>query len=465
MSTGDLLNNLGRLQRALRVVRYAGHFDTTRAKLGDPAAFLPLIHYTLLAYSHRVSAELAEHGYELYGKSDLRFVEAVFRLLRNEFGYSPRLSTEQFFARGFAELKMILVVDITDICIKRHRELARQAKAELGPRGSTRVENVYGPLVTDNVSPNTSMLYGARRQYDSQLYQTTTNHPLDRDDVDSIHAALFDVDDSDIQPRSPLQSGLPEQLEQTQPTQNSMPASVQAAATAEHSSATHQAATAAMQGVDALARRVQALTARMSNLDGKQAQLMHLASSHRSQGEANESTNSAPPRPRPASPHPTPETNAAWSSELASMRQAMEALSRQVESLAAGMRRMETDVGTRLVLLEAQVASGPNSQQPVNDRRGADAAGPISPPPATLAGTSLATGSRLHTGAAPMASSRAPAAASRSPVTGTTTATTVRAEERAAQAAEPPTTLRATISERQHLTPFAFLARGGPLSE
>lgn len=50
------------------------------AKDGDPSAFLPLIHYTLLVYSHPFSVDLTERGYELYAKSDLRFMEGVYKV-------------------------------------------------------------------------------------------------------------------------------------------------------------------------------------------------------------------------------------------------------------------------------------------------------------------------------------------------------------------------------------------------
>lgn len=55
-------------------------FLDLRCKEGDPVAFLPLLHYALLAYSRPLNLLLASRGYELYGKSDLRFIEGAYRV-------------------------------------------------------------------------------------------------------------------------------------------------------------------------------------------------------------------------------------------------------------------------------------------------------------------------------------------------------------------------------------------------
>ena len=52
---------------------------------------LPLIHYALLGLSKPVHDLLLEQGYDLFAKTDQRFVEAVYKLLRQEFGYQPQV--------------------------------------------------------------------------------------------------------------------------------------------------------------------------------------------------------------------------------------------------------------------------------------------------------------------------------------------------------------------------------------
>lgn len=97
------------------------------ANQGYPEEFLPLIHFALLGFSRLLARSLASLGFELYGKSDLRFMDGVYKVdsllaldslsalanaslkvLRDEFNYFPRLSREQFFSTGYAEQKMLL---------------------------------------------------------------------------------------------------------------------------------------------------------------------------------------------------------------------------------------------------------------------------------------------------------------------------------------------------------------------
>ncbi|KNC98800.1 uncharacterized protein SPPG_05778 [Spizellomyces punctatus DAOM BR117] len=123
--TGDLRNNLLKTQAELRHIRYAGPFDVYGASKGDPAAFLPVIHFILLDYSHILARHFAAKNYELYGKKDARFMESVYRLLRDEFGYRPQITREQFFSMGFAERKLIFVGDLIRLSKTLHVNLAR----------------------------------------------------------------------------------------------------------------------------------------------------------------------------------------------------------------------------------------------------------------------------------------------------------------------------------------------------
>lgn len=70
--------------------------------MGDVAALLPLLHHALLGYSKAVAEKLLEKGYELHGKSDMRFVETAFKALRELFDYRPSLTPAQFLQKGYA---------------------------------------------------------------------------------------------------------------------------------------------------------------------------------------------------------------------------------------------------------------------------------------------------------------------------------------------------------------------------
>ena len=66
----------------------------------------------------------------MFSKSDARFVEGVFRLIRSEFHYRPSLSVEQFLSTGFAERKMLVLVDIIKLCKKAHNDLVREQQQQ-----------------------------------------------------------------------------------------------------------------------------------------------------------------------------------------------------------------------------------------------------------------------------------------------------------------------------------------------
>lgn len=61
-------------------------------------------------------------GYDLYGKTDARFVESTFRLLRDEFRYFPPLTVTQFLSAHYTERKLNLVADILRLIVDKNSE-------------------------------------------------------------------------------------------------------------------------------------------------------------------------------------------------------------------------------------------------------------------------------------------------------------------------------------------------------
>ncbi|KAL2652131.1 hypothetical protein R1flu_020259 [Riccia fluitans] len=112
MATGDLRGNLERLRMQLLSISYPHPFDVQGLKQGIPAVVLPLLHYALLGFSRHVARYLSASGYELYAKSDLRFMESALRFFRHEFNYRCALTIAQIFSRGYAERKMIFIHDV-----------------------------------------------------------------------------------------------------------------------------------------------------------------------------------------------------------------------------------------------------------------------------------------------------------------------------------------------------------------
>lgn len=94
-STGDLQNNLEKLRYELQHSKYTGPIDIRILRKGSPADLLPLVHFALLGLSRLLHDELVAKGYDLFAKTDIRFMEAAFKLLRNEFDYQPAVSEPQ----------------------------------------------------------------------------------------------------------------------------------------------------------------------------------------------------------------------------------------------------------------------------------------------------------------------------------------------------------------------------------
>ncbi|XP_010886556.2 centrosomal protein of 44 kDa isoform X2 [Esox lucius] len=79
MSTGDLKGCLRKLDAQLRALKYPREVDYNGLSKGDPAAFLPIVSYAFVSFSPHLAEHLVGFGVELTGKSDLRFLEAVYK--------------------------------------------------------------------------------------------------------------------------------------------------------------------------------------------------------------------------------------------------------------------------------------------------------------------------------------------------------------------------------------------------
>ncbi|KAJ1550716.1 Centrosomal protein of 44 kDa, partial [Nowakowskiella sp. JEL0078] len=102
------------------------------AASGAPDAFLPLIHFILLEYSHVLSEYLVSRNYELYGKRDARFIAAVYLVLREEFDYKPSISQKQFFLLGFAERKCLFLQDLFRLARSKIADIQRSMNLKVG---------------------------------------------------------------------------------------------------------------------------------------------------------------------------------------------------------------------------------------------------------------------------------------------------------------------------------------------
>ncbi|XP_074947245.1 centrosomal protein of 44 kDa isoform X1 [Phalacrocorax aristotelis] len=130
MATGDLKGSLRKIEQGLRLLNYPRDVDYTMLVKGDPAAFLPIISYCFTSFSTYIAELLVKCDVELTAKSDLRFIEAIYKLLRDHFQYKPILTKQQFLQFGFAERKMQIVCDIINCVVKKHKELSNSNKVK-----------------------------------------------------------------------------------------------------------------------------------------------------------------------------------------------------------------------------------------------------------------------------------------------------------------------------------------------
>ncbi|XP_005882745.1 PREDICTED: centrosomal protein of 44 kDa isoform X1 [Myotis brandtii] len=124
MATGDLKRSLRNLEQMLRSLNYPQEVDCVGLIKGDLAASLPIISYSLTSYSPYVAELLMESNVELIAKNDLRFIDTVYKLLRDQFNYKPILTKKQFLQCGFAEWKIQIICDILNCVMKKHKELS-----------------------------------------------------------------------------------------------------------------------------------------------------------------------------------------------------------------------------------------------------------------------------------------------------------------------------------------------------
>ncbi|XP_075053718.1 centrosomal protein of 44 kDa isoform X1 [Mixophyes fleayi] len=131
MTTGDVKGVVRKMEQRLRLLNYPRDVDYSGLVKGDPAASLPIISYTFTCYSTYIAEILASLDIELAGKSDLRFIDAVYKVLRDVFHYKPVLSKQQFLQCAFSERKIQTVCDIIDCVVKKHKEIASQNKVKI----------------------------------------------------------------------------------------------------------------------------------------------------------------------------------------------------------------------------------------------------------------------------------------------------------------------------------------------
>ncbi|XP_078684521.1 uncharacterized protein LOC144917990 isoform X3 [Branchiostoma floridae x Branchiostoma belcheri] len=171
-ATGDLKNNIHKLLSELKHIKYPVELDYQGITTGTTSAFLPVLHHALLEFSRPVCAEINDMGIELYGKTDQRFVEGVYKVLRDVFQYKPTITKDKFLNAGFAEHKVILVYDVLKMVQEKHRRIT-------GPKAKP------APSQTNTGSGMFQRGTAMRRSLKQQKNRERNLSPVQRPSVDS----------------------------------------------------------------------------------------------------------------------------------------------------------------------------------------------------------------------------------------------------------------------------------------
>ncbi|XP_037620856.1 centrosomal protein of 44 kDa [Sebastes umbrosus] len=124
-STGDVQGGLRKLETLLRVIKYPGHVDYNSLSKGDASASLPIVSFALTSFSPPFAKQLMEAGLELSGKTDLRFTDTLYKVLRDVFHYKPVLTKQQFLQWGFSQRKISVICDIINLVLQKHNQLKK----------------------------------------------------------------------------------------------------------------------------------------------------------------------------------------------------------------------------------------------------------------------------------------------------------------------------------------------------
>nr|XP_043872986.1 centrosomal protein of 44 kDa isoform X2 [Solea senegalensis] len=125
LSTGDVHGCLRKLESLLRTIKFPGHVDYDSLSKGDPSAFLPIVSFTLTSLSPPLTEHLIAAGFELTGKTDLRFTDTLYKVLRDIFQYKPILTKQQFLQFGFSQRKISVTCDVINLVMQKHNRLKK----------------------------------------------------------------------------------------------------------------------------------------------------------------------------------------------------------------------------------------------------------------------------------------------------------------------------------------------------
>ncbi|XP_032417945.1 centrosomal protein of 44 kDa isoform X1 [Xiphophorus hellerii] len=151
LSAGNVQSCIRKLEGLLRVIKYPSDVNYSGLSKGDPSSFLPIVSFTLTTFSPPFAEQLVAAGLELFGKTDLRFTDTLYKVLRDIFHYKPILTKEQFLQWGFSQRKISFICDIINLVLQRHKQL-HKSKVRYPAKHNLRKKSHLTPTDADAAS-------------------------------------------------------------------------------------------------------------------------------------------------------------------------------------------------------------------------------------------------------------------------------------------------------------------------
>uniref|UniRef100_A0A3Q0KNY6 Centrosomal protein of 44 kDa n=1 Tax=Schistosoma mansoni TaxID=6183 RepID=A0A3Q0KNY6_SCHMA len=108
----NIKGSIENLRRQLRSIRFSYDVNFQGMVLGQSSAFVEFYRHLLCDYNAKVTSYLVELGFGMLGTTDSRFMEVLYRILRDLFSYRPSITMAQFFVTGFAERKIEMATTV-----------------------------------------------------------------------------------------------------------------------------------------------------------------------------------------------------------------------------------------------------------------------------------------------------------------------------------------------------------------
>ncbi|XP_071086841.1 uncharacterized protein [Haliotis cracherodii] len=144
MPTGDLKNNLRKLQTEIKLMKYPESVDIKGLTQGDAKAFMPILHHGFTSYSTKLAEEIAAKDIVLFAKSDATFIDSIYKILRDMFSYKPLVTKDQFFSTQFAERKIIMVTEVLQR-VQKHCRTTYSSKPSSAFKLNSSMDNIARP--------------------------------------------------------------------------------------------------------------------------------------------------------------------------------------------------------------------------------------------------------------------------------------------------------------------------------